>query len=145
LSEDPKIPNAGGQSRRILLAEDNPQDVLLLREAFSAENVIVEIDCVSDGDQLLTRLAALTGDGCDAYGLVLLDFYMPRRTAEEVLTELNRQQRRLGMPVVVVTTLISENDKNRLLSLGVSEVLSKPVDLHEYSALAKHLASLLLA
>jgi len=131
-------------ARRILLAEDNPQDVFLLTEAFLAERISVEIDCVVDGDQLLARLTGLTGDGRESYGLVLLDLHLPRRSAEDVLIALNQQQRRLGMPLVVLTTLISNQEQGRLLSLGVSEIITKPCDLDEYYSLAKKLSSLLV-
>jgi DNA-binding response OmpR family regulator len=118
---------------------------LLLTEAFLAEKLSIEIDCVPDGDELLTRLASLDGDGLNTYGLVLLDVHMPRRSAEEVLMALNAQQRRLGIPLVVLTTLISHQHKDRLLNLGVREVISKPFDLGEYFALAKRLSAMLVA
>ena len=106
------------------------------------EKLDVEIDAVSDGDQLLTRLAALSSEEC-TYGLVLLDIDLPRRSAEEVLIALNLQQRRLGIPLVVLTNLISEVDKRRLVSLGVRAILTKPFDMSEYFALARTLFSLM--
>ena len=132
------------QARRILVAEDNPQDLFLLCEAFVTEKLEVEIDCVTDGDQLLTKLVGLSEGQGESYGLVLLDYHLPRRSAEEVLMTLNEQQRTLGVPLVVLTTMISEGDKRRLLKLGVKDVLAKPFDLAEYFALARTLSSLLL-
>jgi two-component system, sensor histidine kinase and response regulator len=138
-------PHTNPPNRRILLAEDNPQDVILLTEAFVAEKLDIDIDCVPDGDQLLARLAGLKGDGSGSYGMVLLDVHLPRRSAEEVLILLNAQQRRLGIPMIVLSTLISEQEKTKLLNLGVTDVLSKPFDLNEYFALARKLASFLMA
>ncbi|HEY3742738.1 MAG TPA: response regulator [Bryobacteraceae bacterium] len=130
------------RGRKILLAEDNPQDVFLLTEAFLTENIPVQIDCVEDGDQLLTLL---TGDGCGSYGLAVLDAHLPKRSAEEVLTLLGRQQKRPSMPLIILTTLASNQEKDRLMELGVKEILAKPFDLNEYFALAKKLGALLIA
>jgi len=139
-TENPMFRVAG---TTILLAEDNPQDAFLLKEAFLMEKVDVQIDCVSDGDQLLSRLHTLTEDAPSSYDLVLLDAHLPRRNAEEVLSLLRGAKKTVPMPVVVLTALVSDHDKTRLLQLGVSEVLSKPVDLGEYFALVRRLVSIL--
>ncbi len=131
--------------RRILLAEDNPNDVVLLKEAFMAEKLDVEIDCVTDGDQLLKLLTALGEGTQNPYALVILDVRLPRRSAEEVLLLLAEQELRLGVPLIVLTTLISEQERARLMRLGVTEVLSKPFDLKEYFALARKIGAFLAA
>jgi DNA-binding response OmpR family regulator len=128
---------------RILLAEDNPQDVFLLKEAFEAEELDIKLDCVSDGDQLLTRLLALGGQDPNSYHLVLLDSHLPRRTAEDVLTIVNARQQRFDTPIIVLTNLISEQEKGRLVCLGVKEVFAKPLDLNEYASLVRQLNSIL--
>ena len=130
---------------RILLAEDNPNDVVLLKEAFMAEKLDVEIDCVTDGDQLLKLLTALGEGTQNPYALVILDVRLPRRSAEEVLLLLAEQELRLGVPLIVLTTLISEQERARLMRLGVTEVLSKPFDLKEYFALARKIGAFLAA
>ena len=129
--------------RRILLAEDNPNDVVLLKEVFVTEKLDVEIDCVTDGDQLLKLLTALGEGTPNHYGLVIIDGRLPKRSAEEVLLLLAEQQIRLGVPLIVLSTLISEQEKTRLIRLGVTEVLSKPFDLAEYFTLARKLGALL--
>jgi CheY-like chemotaxis protein len=131
--------------RRILVAEDNPQDVLLLTEAFAAGEVAVDLHCVDDGEKLFTQLMALNGDGRDSYGMVLLDFHLPRKSAEEVLMALNARQRSFGIPLVVLTSMIAERDRRKLMDLGAHRVLDKPFDLNEYFALARNLVSILLA
>jgi CheY-like chemotaxis protein len=143
LIDQPAVPVSRRTRTRILLAEDNPQDVYLLKEAFEVENLDVELDCVSDGDELLTRLLRIAADDGDKYDLVLLDSHLPRRDTEDVLVILQSQQKSLSVPVIVLTSLISEPDKVRLLDLGVNEVLSKPLDLNEYFSLVRQLNSVL--
>jgi DNA-binding response OmpR family regulator len=140
---DPPDPSITRSSIRILLAEDNPQDVFLLKEAFEAEKLDVTLDCISDGDELLTRLLDLSRQDPTSYELVLLDSHLPRRSAEDVLTILNAQEQSLDVPVIVLTNLISDQEKGRLLDLGVKDVLAKPLDLSEYASLVRQLNSIL--
>jgi two-component system sensor histidine kinase/response regulator len=130
-------------SARILLAEDNPQDIFLLKEAFLNEHLNIEIDCVGNGDELLDRLQSFIAGRAVLPGLLLLDAHLPRRNAEEVLAVLHADNTVLPFPIVVLTTLISDQERIRLLGLGVREVLSKPLDLNEYYVLAQHLNSML--
>ena len=139
----PSDPDPNSPSHKILLAEDNPHDVFLLKEAFSVERLNVEIDHVDDGEKLYVRLVALSEHAKPAYGLVLMDFHLPRKSAEEVLMALQAEQRKVGIPLVVLTSVISDTDKKNLLKLGVKEVLSKPFDMGEYFALARRLGSLM--
>jgi two-component system sensor histidine kinase/response regulator len=143
IKQQPAYPNLRNACMRILLAEDNPYDALLLKEAFRAENLEVELDCVTDGEQLLTRLLGLGRDGRSSYDLVVLDSHLPRRSAEDVLSILESQSKRISVPVVVLTSLISDQSKSRLLELGVSNVFSKPLELNEYFALVRQLNSIL--
>ena len=144
MTEPSALPSSIAPSgRRILLAEDNPQDVFLLREAFLSENIPADFDCVPDGDQLLERLLSLFAGGRDPYALVVLDAHLPKRSAEEVLCALSRQQKRLNVPVVVLTNMISDRDKEKLLGLGVCEIFSKPLDLSDYFSLVHRLAALM--
>ena len=127
---------------RILLAEDNPHDCFLLEEAFSNANIAVHIECVPDGDQLLNRLREAQG-GNSPFGLIVLDAHLPRRSAEEVLTAIQDGHDQLDIPVVVLSSLISEQEKKRFLELGVHSNLSKPLDLNEYLDLARNLEKIL--
>ena len=120
-------------ARRILLAEDNPHDQFLLEESFAAENLNVQIDSVSDGDQLIERLRAAAG----SYSVIVLDAHLPKRSAEEVLAVLQAEQGQLPVPVVVLTSLLPEAQKIRFQELGVRAILTKPLDLDEYLVLAR--------
>ena len=120
------------------MAEDNPEDALLLEESFRAENLPVVIECVSDGEQLLNRLRQ-PGFALNHYSLIVLDAHLPRRSAEEVLATLHAGQGALHVPVVILSSMISDSQRDQFLQLGVAAVITKPLDLDEYIALARTL------
>lgn len=125
--------------RQILLAEDNPHDHFLLKEALAAADVAVDIIWLADGDELLSHMRA---EPKLTYELVLLDMHLPRHSAEELLVIL-QEERGLTAPVVVMSSLISDKQKRRLIDLGVHSVFAKPMDLDDYLELARKLDSIL--
>jgi CheY-like chemotaxis protein len=129
--------------RRILMAEDNPHDHYLLLEAFSTERLDVDVQCVSDGNQLLSRLRGLRNSADNAFHLVLLDVNLPCLSAEEVLSILRSEHKTVDVPIVVLSSMVPDQQKHRLAELGVHTILSKPLDLDEYLELAKTLDSII--
>jgi CheY-like chemotaxis protein len=115
----------------ILLVEDDPNDVLLIRRAFRKSDVANPIQVVGDGEE---AIAYLSGRGPYADReryplpvLLLLDLKLPRKSGFEVLEWL-RQQRGLKRLCVAVLTSSSETpDINRAYDLGANSYLVKPV------------------
>lgn len=128
---------------RVLLAEDNPHDHFFLKDAFASQGLLVAIDCVSDGDQVLTCLREMIREDAVTYGLVVLDAHLPRYTADEVLTQLYPALTDVGAPVVVVSSVLNDQLRQRYLELGAVDVFSKPSDLSEYLEFARRLHALL--
>lgn len=125
------------------MAEDNPHDHYLLLEAFSTEQLDVDVQCVSDGNQLLSRLRGLRNSADNNFHLVLLDVNLPCLSAEEVLSILRSEQNTVDVPIVVLSSMVPDQQKHRLAELGVHTILSKPLDLDEYLELAKTLDSII--
>ena len=95
----------------ILIAEDNEDDILLIREAFETVNMANRVAVVRDGEE---ALAYLRGEGpfsqCPFPGLVLLDINMPKKTGLEVLIEIKSDPRFRPLPVVMLTVSEREED-----------------------------------
>jgi DNA-binding response OmpR family regulator len=125
---------------KILLAEDSPQEKLLLEEAFAAQNVPMELVWVTDGQQAAEILAKSPLDQlAKHYDLILLDAYLPLVSGEEILLQLQRESRKLPVPVVVISGLIADSARLQFEQLGATAVFSKPFDLDEYSGLIQEL------
>ncbi len=111
---------------RILLIEDDPMIGKTLHQALGQDGYAV--DWVRDGDAGRSALAG----GNDAYGLVLLDLGLPRRSGVELLKDIRRSGNRVR--VLVVTARDAVADRVAVLDAGADDYLSKPFSLDELSA-----------
>jgi CheY-like chemotaxis protein len=120
------------EGKTVLMVEDDPNDQLLIRWAFSKAKLTNPLKLARDGDE---AVAYLSGDGAFsdrlAYpkpSLVMLDLKLPRRSGLEVLEWLRSQAPPLGRTPVVVLTSSRENlDVDRAYDLGANSYLVKPV------------------
>jgi CheY-like chemotaxis protein len=102
----------------VLLVEDDPGDVVLIREAFEHNKVYNALHVVSDGVQALEFLRR-EGDYADAPrpDLMLLDLNLPRKDGRQVLAEVKEDAELRTIPVVVLTTSDAEEDIARSYDL----------------------------
>jgi CheY-like chemotaxis protein len=119
----------------ILLAEDNPADVYLIREALSEHGVDYKMRVVSDGRDLLR---IITGEEPNAetknLELIILDLNLPRHDGIEILERL-RHTDLAHVPVVVLTSSDSPRDRQLAASLGAARFLRKPSGLEQFLSL----------
>ncbi len=117
----------------ILLADDDPADILLTRRAFRAARLQNALHVVNDGEELLEYLRREKRYAPPAEAprpdLVLLDLNMPRMDGREALAELRADPRFAALPVIILTTSQQEADVLRTYDLGANSFISKPVDL----------------
>jgi CheY-like chemotaxis protein len=114
----------------VLMADDDPDDFYLVKEAWEKTGIPLELRPVSDGSELMDYL-----NRCGKYAdlppasdpcLILLDLNMPRKDGREVLAELKAHESFKLIPVVVLTTSAEETDIISCYSLGASSYLMKP-------------------
>ena len=133
-------PKPAGQPIEVLLVEDDPGDVLLIREAFEHNKVHNNLSVVNDGEQ---ALAYLRGDGQYAGAprpdLVLLDLNLPRKDGREVLAEVKNDERLRTIPVVVLTTSEAEEDVLKSYELHANAYVTKPVDFERFVAIVRQI------
>lgn len=117
----------------VLMAEDNPDDVELTREALSDSKLSVVLHNVSDGVEALAYLRK-QGKYADMPmpDLLLLDLNMPRKDGRQVLEELRNDPQLRPLPVVVLTTSGSAEDVTSAYSLNANCYIQKPVDFAQF-------------
>ncbi len=114
----------------ILVAEDDPDDRLLLEKAFEGLSGAGILEFAADGVELMDRLHR-RGRFADPArypepGLLLLDLNLPRKDGREALAEIKRDPALRALPVVVLTTSNAEEDVHRSYYLGANSYIRKP-------------------
>jgi len=112
---------------RVLVVEDDANDILFLRRALVNRGVDWELDLARDGEQALRILSA---DPLPSH--VILDLKIPLKNGLEVLTQIRSQPRTRGIRVVVLTSSAEKSDFERATSLGIDLYLIKPVDFNKF-------------
>lgn len=116
---------------RILVAEDDPDDRLLIKDAFAASRSNWDIRFVVDGEDLLDYLyhrgRYASESNLPVPGLILLDLNMPKVDGREALRVIKADEALRRIPVVVLTTSNDELDVARSYDLGVNSFITKPV------------------
>jgi two-component system response regulator len=111
----------------ILIADDDPDDRLLIEDAFRESKFSHPIASVENGEELLAYLRAEGKHaGRKLPGLILLDLNMPRMDGRTALMHIKSDRALRRIPVVVLTTSNAEGDIQRTYDLGVSAYISKP-------------------
>lgn len=117
---------------RILLAEDNPGDVLLFREALRVCNLAYELVVAEDGEKALRLLESIGTPGNPAApDLIVLDVNLPRHSGQEVLRWVRGNATLAAVPVIILTSSASPDDKTTATQLGADLYVQKSSDLDE--------------
>lgn len=127
----------------VVLAEDNPADVYLVRTALQDEGLEVNLQVFSDGEQLLTYINDVDVKKAPQPDLLLLDLNMPKRSGHEILARLKEGDRRASPPVIVITSSDSIQDKRLAAEMGAAHFFCKPSDLDEFMKLGTIVRSVL--
>jgi CheY-like chemotaxis protein len=115
----------------ILIADDDAEDRMLVRDALEENRLTNEVQFVEDGEELIDYLhnrgKFTDKEKYPTPGLILLDLNMPRKDGREALKEIKSDEHLRVIPVVVLTTSKAEEDILRTYDLGVSSFITKPV------------------
>ncbi|MGD9155498.1 MAG: response regulator [Bacillota bacterium] len=132
------------QKNIILIADDDPDDRLLIKEAFEESNWTKPLHFVEDGVELLDYLFR-RGKYADLVeeplpDLILLDLNMPRKNGIEALETIKSDPELKTIPIIVFTTSKAEEDILRSYNLGVNSFITKPVSFDLLVDLTRSLA-----
>jgi chemotaxis family two-component system response regulator Rcp1 len=121
----------------ILLVEDSPSDVRLIREALKKTSVPVNIVVASDGVEAMDYLKNAERHFAERPDLVLLDLNLPRKNGREVLAEVKSSPNLKQIPVLVMTSSKADEDVHQAYALNANCYITKPADLEEYVAVVR--------
>jgi len=122
--------NATPVSNVILLAEDDSDDRLLVKDAMAECGWQGELQTVENGEELmdyLQRRGKYQSGNPPRPGIILLDLNMPKKDGREALRQIKSDPALRRIPVVVLTTSKADTDIANLYDLGANSFVSKPV------------------
>jgi CheY-like chemotaxis protein len=128
---------------RILIIEDNPSDIFLLRNALEASGEHFELKVLADGEQALQfvqehRLGLHPPDPC----VIVLDLHLPKYDGMVVLRAIRRAPALEHIGMLVLSGLVSDKEMQELQALGIQSHSRKPSTLAEFQALAEEIIAL---
>ncbi len=127
--------NFDASTRSVLLVEDNPVDVDLMRRAFSRRKMNNPIEVARDGEEALACIARWER-GEPIPLLILLDLKLPRVSGLEVLAQWKAHAVSRAIPVVVLSSSSEDSDIQAAYDLGANSYIVKPIDFARFLEVA---------
>ena len=124
----------------ILMADDDPDDRVLTKDALEENRLANDLHFVEDGEELMDYLhqrGKFSEQNAPFPGLILLDLNMPRKDGREALAEIKAHPKLKHIPVIVLTTSKAEEDIFKTYDLGVSSFITKPVTFEDLVRVTK--------
>lgn len=132
------VTEAAHDSLRIVLAEDNPADVFLVREALKEHGIHCDLNVISDGAQALAFLNHLDSKpSATQLDLLLLDMHLPKFDGVDILKRLRATECYAQTPVIVMSSSQSPRERAEAEKHAAMHYFRKPSDYAEFMTLGK--------
>jgi two-component system, chemotaxis family, response regulator Rcp1 len=118
----------------ILLVEDNPVDVMMIKEVFNDGRVCNNLHVVEDGEEAMDFLYKRGKfSSAPSPQIILLDLNLPRKDGREVLAEIKGDPSLRHIPVIILTTSADEEDILKSYEHQANCFITKPVDMEQFT------------
>jgi DNA-binding response OmpR family regulator len=126
---------------RLLVIEDNPADVDLLRRALASAQLDCQLTVIDDGAVALAlfRESAAT----PVPDLAIVDLNLPKHSGLEIIERMRSNPRFAAVPVVIMSSSSSPNDRSKMEKFQVAQYIVKPADLDEFMRIGWRIRELL--
>jgi CheY-like chemotaxis protein len=127
----------------IVLVDDNPADVLLVREALAWHGVISTVLVAEDGDEAIRYIDEIDAASLPCPDLIVLDLNLPKKTGFQVLERLRASPTCGSRPAAILSSSSAEADRKRAERLGASCYICKPSNLDDFLSIGNELKQML--
>ena len=117
---------------RVMVVEDNPADVELLRMAMDCAGFRYEMTQISDGAEALHRVRQLAAENSTLPDVIVMDLNLPKYDGFEVLEEVRSHPRLADIPITILTSSSSRRERLPVQMFRRVCYMTKPLDLDEY-------------
>jgi len=138
-----KREDAFPRAARILLVEDNPADVFLLREALVSNHLESQLFVARDGEEGIRFINEVDEARAPCPDLIVIDLNLPRKSGFEVLARVRSSWSCAETPAVILSSSTAPSDRQRAASLGASTYIRKPSSLKEFLSIGESLKGFL--
>ena len=122
----------------ILLVEDDPDDVELMRQALKDNEIDYDIEIINQGDKVIPHL-----EMCNKFpDVVVLDLNLPKLHGREVLTRIKSSMQFSSVPVAILTTASSKVERDHCLNLGADVFITKPSSVQGFNNMVASILSI---
>ncbi|MCU1291292.1 MAG: response regulator receiver protein [Bryobacterales bacterium] len=118
--------------RKILIVEDNPGDLRLIREALRSKGIKSEIEHYETADAGVRVVRSYRADAVNLPEVILLDFNLPAGTAREVLIAIQDNPALANAKKAVLTCSVAPKDREQALAAGADVFVYKPSELDDF-------------
>ena len=128
----------------ILIADDDADDRMMIKEALEENNFSHDMRFVEDGEELLDYLhqrGKYLTENVLRPNLIILDLNMPKVDGREALSHIKSNDKLKRIPVIVLTTSRAEEDIVRTYDLGVNSFICKPVHYNDLVLVAREIGN----
>jgi CheY-like chemotaxis protein len=128
-------------TNRLLVIEDNPADVDLLRRALATAGLDCHLTVIDDGADAITYLR---NDRSAAMpDLAIIDLNLPKHGGLEIIEQMHASPRFAAVPVVILSSSSSQRDRSQIEKFRVTRYIVKPAGLDEFMAIGWQIRELL--
>lgn len=130
----------------VLLVEDSPADIYIVRESLKKYMKEVDLQVLNDGEKAFDLIEATEADDSALPpAILILDLNLPKRSGQEILQRVRTSRKLARIPVVIFTSSDSPQDRAETTRLGATAYFRKPADLEEFMCIGKVVQSVLTA
>jgi CheY-like chemotaxis protein len=119
----------------VLLVEDNPADVLLLREALKDRSIQAEVFVINDGQKAVDFIDKADAEAGPRPHFVILDLNLPKKSGQEVLRHIRSTRTLADLPVIVLSSSDAPRDREAAVQLGAVQYIRKASNLKDLAAI----------
>jgi CheY-like chemotaxis protein len=128
---------------QILVMEDNPADVHLLRLALDQHGEEYRLEVLRDGEEAIRFVNDYRASSADSEPcVIILDLHLPRHDGKAVLKAIREEPALTHVHVVALSSMPSPSDELEVQRLGVRLCMAKPMELDEWIALAAEILAI---